>query len=82
MYVFFVSKGNLYRFYLIQQCSFHKIVLSLLFDIIYIDGCNIIHKSRNVRKRTFWNVPPTKTQISLRNRAVWSENSLFTEDIL
>ena len=32
--------------------------------------------SRNVRKRTFENVQPTKTQISLRDRAVWSESSL------
>ena len=31
-----------------------------------------IHVSRNVRKRTFWHVRPTKTQISLRIRAVWS----------
>ena len=28
--------------------------------------------TRNVRKRTFWNVRPTKTQNSLRIRAVWS----------
>ena len=27
---------------------------------------------RNMRKRTFWHVRPTKTQISLRIRAVWS----------
>ena len=32
--------------------------------------------SRNVRKRTFGHVPSTKTQISLRIRAVWSESSL------
>ena len=32
--------------------------------------------NRNVRKRTFWYVRPTKTQISLRIRAVWSESSL------
>ena len=32
--------------------------------------------SRNVRKRTFWHVRPTKTQISLRIRAVWLESSL------
>ena len=32
--------------------------------------------SRNVRKRTFWHVLPTKIQISLRIRAVWSESSL------
>ena len=31
---------------------------------------------RNVRKRTFWHVRPTKTQISLRIRTVWSESSL------
>ena len=36
------------------------------------------HMSRNVRKRTFWHVRPTKTQISLRVRAVWSESSLST----
>ena len=34
--------------------------------------------NRNVRKRTFtsWHMRPTKTQISLRIRAVWSESSL------
>ena len=31
-----------------------------------------------MRKRTFWHVRPTKTQISLRIRAVWSESSLST----
>ena len=35
-----------------------------------------IFMRRKVRKRTFWNVRPTKTQISLRIRAVWSESSL------
>ena len=30
----------------------------------------------NVRKRTFWHVRETKTQISLRIRAVWSESLL------
>ena len=45
--------------------------------------------SRNIRKRTFWNVRPTKTQISLRIRAIlgylkcaqlrfWSESLLGT----
>ena len=34
------------------------------------------HTSLYVRKRTFWYVRPTKTQISLRIRAVWSESSL------
>ena len=29
--------------------------------------------NNNVRKRAFWNVRPTKTQISLRILAVWSE---------
>ena len=33
---------------------------------------------RNGRKRTFWYVRLTKTLISLRIRAVWSESSLFT----
>ena len=32
--------------------------------------------NRNVRKHTFRHVRPTKTQISLRIRAVWSESSL------
>ena len=32
--------------------------------------------SRNVRKRTLLHVHPTKIQISLRMRAVWSESSL------
>ena len=32
--------------------------------------------SHNLRKRTFPLVSPTKTQISLRSRAVWSESSL------
>ena len=30
------------------------------------------------QKRTFWHVRPTKTQISQRIRAVWSESSLST----
>ena len=34
--------------------------------------------TRNVRERTFGHVRPTKTQISLRIRAVWSESSLST----
>ena len=34
------------------------------------------HKSRNVRKRTFWNLLPTKILISLHIRAVWSESLL------
>ena len=29
------------------------------------------------RKRTFWHVCPTKTQISLRIRTVWSESLLW-----
>ena len=33
--------------------------------------------SNNVRKRTSSHVRPTKTQISLRIHAVWSESSLF-----
>ena len=37
--------------------------------------------ARHVRKRIFWHVHPSKTQISLRIslriRAVWSESSLF-----
>ena len=37
-----------------------------------------VHTSLNVRNRTFWHVCPTKTQISLRIRAVWSESSLST----
>ena len=32
--------------------------------------------NRNVRKRVFWHVRPTKTQISLRIGTVWSESSL------
>ena len=32
--------------------------------------------NRNVRKRTFLHMRPTKTPISLRIRAVWSESSL------
>ena len=34
------------------------------------------YMTRNVRKRTFWYVRETKTQISLRIRAVWLESSL------
>ena len=37
---------------------------------------NRIDTNRNGRKRTFWQVRLTKTQISLRIRAVWSEFSL------
>ena len=35
----------------------------------YISHCSL---RRNLRKRTFWHVRPTKTQISLRIHAVWS----------
>ena len=35
------------------------------------------HMSLPVRKRTFWHVRPTKTQISLRIRAVWSQSTLL-----
>ena len=35
-----------------------------------------IQFSHNERTRTFWHVRPTKTQIRLRMRAVWSESSL------
>ena len=28
--------------------------------------------SRNMRKRTFWHVQPTETQISLRIFAIWA----------
>ena len=34
------------------------------------------HMSHTIRKRTFWHVRSTKTQIRLRIRAVWSEASL------
>ena len=33
--------------------------------------------SRNVRKRIFWHMRPTKTQITLCIRTVWSESSLL-----
>ena len=47
-------------------------VLSWTRTFVYkIDRIN-----RNVRKRTFGHLHPTKTQISLRMRAVWSESSL------
>ena len=46
--------------------------------IVHIESQKTVYISRNVRKRTFWNVRPTKTQISLRIRAVWSESSLST----
>ena len=32
--------------------------------------------NRNMRKRTFWHVPITKTQINMRIPAIWSESSL------
>ena len=35
-----------------------------------------MHRSRNVRQRTFGHVCPVKIQIRLRIRAVWSESSL------
>ena len=35
------------------------------------------HMCHNVKKRTFLHVRPTKTQINLRIRAVWSESSLY-----
>ena len=38
-------------------------------------GC-AYRMSRNVRRHTFWHVRPTKTKMSLRIRAVWSESSL------
>ena len=33
------------------------------------------YTSRDVRKRTIWHMRPTKTQISLRIRAVWLQSS-------
>ena len=48
-------------------------------DVIFFpDGTAhmLIDMSVNVRKRTFWYVRPTKTEISLRIRAVWSQSSL------
>ena len=39
-------------------------------------GENTNKHSRSVRKRTFGHARPTKSQNSLRIRAVWSESSL------
>ena len=41
-----------------------------------IENCCSKGMSVNVRKRIFWNMRSTKTQISLRIRAVWLESSL------
>ena len=48
------------------QCSLIKVFAVRLWN----------SSSRNVRKRTFWCVCLTKTQIRLRIHAVWSESSL------
>ena len=45
---------------------------AILKELFFNNFTVIIHVSRNVRKRTFWHVGRTKTQISLRIRAVWS----------
>ena len=42
-------------------------------EVLNNDKTEIIQlPSQNGRKRTFWHVRPTKTQITLRIRAVWS----------
>ena len=44
--------------------------------------CHVNYKtSINLRKPTFWHKCPTKTQISLRFHAVWSESSLSARKI-
>ena len=52
-----------------------KTVILLWFTVIR-PWNSVIDMSRNVQKRAFSYVRPTKTQISLRMRAVWSESSL------
>ena len=47
---------------------------SLILEVQIILQTNGI-MNRNVRNRTYWPVRPTKSQISLRIRAVWSESS-------
>ena len=52
-------------------------------DTISVSLCSFVssyadllgHMSRNMRKHTFVHVRPTKTQINLRIRAIWSESS-------
>ena len=56
-------------------------VVGQLFYLCWFLSAQVIdklldNKNRNVQKCTFWHVRPTKTQISLRIRAVCSESSL------
>ena len=51
------------------------------FEFLMIDLYTLHSKSlmsRNTAKDTSWLVSPSKTQISLRIRAVWSESSMTT----
>ena len=52
-------------------------VYSIIANIIYwYTFMHILYTGRDVKNRTFWHVRPTKTQISLRIRAVWSDSLL------
>ena len=44
------------------------------FALYYVTRC--IEPNRNAQKCTYWHARPTKTQVSLRLRAGWSESSL------
>ena len=50
--------------------------ITLLFQLVLYSCISDYYLSATVKKRTFWHVRRTKTQISLRMRAVWSESSL------
>ena len=42
--------------------------------------CCDIQMSQHVRKRTFWHVRPTKSQLGLRIHTVWSEPSMSARE--
>ena len=74
-YILLYSKGTPFRLiFLLQQLLYSTCVEAVTLPRSSIWCC--YQMSRNVRKRTFSHERPTKTQISLRIRTVWSEPSL------
>ena len=50
--------------------------LIYIMNLITVWEAVLYNTNRKARKRTYWHVRPTKTQISLRIRTVWLESSL------
>ena len=87
-----LAEGSFHKFHIYKMTTHVRSYIWLCFDLILIltDGQYIVSRwfwykiiffehlcnNRNMRRCTFVNVHPTKIQISLRIRAVWSEFSL------